>query len=140
MLGKVIAIAAVIIVFIVGNANLLGCLNFYMENSGCNNKRVREPKVLSPFIQHDNINKLSIISASDFSNKVKHDGTVLVLNLVLSVLSLVINISLAILVIALYFICGYYFWWALLIAVGYSIIIGVFYFYYWLKFKKANKK
>ena len=139
MVGKVIAVIAGIVLFMfAANQNGIGCLNSYMEKIGVKQKRVKEPKIFSPFIRHEDITSMSVIESLGTSTYIKYDGKVYISILVHSILSLIICLLLIAAVIVAACVYDYLMWWALLIAVGYSIALALTYFYYWVKAKKEK--
>lgn len=138
MTGYVFAVVAGIILFMfAANQNGIGYLNAHMERMGVKQKRVKEPKFFSAFIRHEDI--MSVIGATGIPTHIKYDGTVYVLILVHSILSIVLCFLLVAAVIIAACVFNYLLWWALLIAVGYWVILGLTYYYYKIKTKKKNK-
>lgn len=141
MIGKAVVIAAVILLIMVANSNLTFPLNLYMVNSDSKCRRVKEPKFLSLFILTSNANLLDdLVPIARIVNKVKTDGETYLLILILTILSLVINALLAVAVIVLAVAFKYLMWWAILISIGYSIIMGAFSIFYWIKFLRLQKR
>ncbi|MGN0805601.1 MAG: hypothetical protein ACI4MC_01060, partial [Candidatus Coproplasma sp.] len=141
MIGKAVVIAAVILIIMVANANLTFPLNLYMANTDSKCRRVKEPKFLSPFILTSNANLLDdLVPIARMVNKVRTDGETYLLILILTVINLVINVLLIVAVIVSAVVLEYFMWWAILISIGYSLIIGVFCIFYWLKFIRLQKR
>lgn len=137
MAGKVIAVVVGIVLFMfAANQNGIGCLNAFMEKLGVKQRRVKEPKFFSPFIRHENITSMSVRESIGMPTYVKYDGTVFVLILVHSIISIALCLLLVAAVIVAACIFNYLMWWAFLIAISYSIILVLTYFYYWIRFKK----
>ena len=135
MMNKyVLVLTGIILTLLVANHTTIAHLNEYMQLNECSQRRVKEPKIVSPFIAHEA--KLSI----DVTTPIRYDGTVYISILIHSILTLVLCVVLVVVVTVVFFVCNYLIWWALLIAIGYNIMLWVIHFYYWLKFKKANKK
>ncbi|MGN1103507.1 MAG: hypothetical protein ACI4QI_01395, partial [Candidatus Coproplasma sp.] len=141
MIGKAVVIAAVILIIMVANSNLTFPLNLYMANTDSKCRRVKEPKFLSLLILTSNANLLDdLVPIARTVNNVRTDGETYLLILILTIINLVINILLIAAVIVLAAVLEYFMWWALLISVGYSLVIGAFCVFYWLKFLRLQKQ
>lgn len=137
MAGKVVAVVVGIVLFMfAANQNGIGCLNAFMEKSGIKQRRVKEPKFLSPFIRHEDVTSMSIRGTIGIPTYIKYDGTVYILILVYSILSIVLCFLLVAAVIVAACVFNYLLWWAFLIALSYSFILALTYLYYWIKLKK----
>lgn len=136
MIGYIVAVITVIVLLmIIGNQSGIGHLNANMERSGCKHKRVKEPKILYPFIQHEDIDNNYYGGASD----IKYDGTVYISILIVAI----INLALCLLLVASVLIAGlvfnYLMWWAVIIAICYTASIWGVSVYYWRKQAKKEK-
>lgn len=137
MIGYMVAvITGIILLMIVGNQGGIGHLNAYMERSGCRHKRVKEPKILFPYIQHEDIDNNYYGGASD----IKYDGTVYITILIVVIINLVLCILLVTAVLIAGLIFDYLMWWAFLIAVGYTAYILGASAYYHNKYKKQKRE
>lgn len=139
MINKlVLVIGLIILILIPANQNLIGNLNAHMEHSGCKRKRVKEPKILSPFIQHEDINQ-SIALSHGIISDIKYDGTVYLFILLIAIIDWILCLLLVASVLVAGFVFEYLMWWALLIAIGYSVFIGLVSVYYWKKSEDRDK-
>lgn len=125
----------IVLLMILGNQSGIGHLNANMERSGCKHKRVKEPKLLSPYIQHEDINNCYY----GFPSDIKYDGTVYISVLII----VIINLALCLLLVAAVLIAGlvfdYLMWWAFIIAFGYTIFILCASAYYHKKYEKQRR-
>ena len=97
---------------------------------------MKEPKFLSPFIRHEDVTSMSIRGTIGIPTYIKYDGTVYILILVYSILSIVLCFLLVAAVIVAACVFNDLLWWAFLIALSYSFILALTYLYYWIKLKK----
>ncbi len=139
MTGKLVAVIALMILLMIGgNQNAIGHLNANMEHSSCKRKRVKEPKLLSPFIQHGDINR-SIAISYGIPTGIKADGTVYLFILIIYIIDWVLCLLLIAAVLIAGLVFDYLMWWAFIIAIGYSVFIGILSVYYWRKSIKGEK-
>lgn len=140
MVLKVLILISFILVNLIGTQNVIGNLNAYICRNGYNKKRVKEPKILSLLIFQNDINQESIATTLGYTTDVKYDGKVYVLILVLTILDILINVFLIIAIILMACLLNYCKRWIIFISWGYTAVIGIVALFFWLKFKKANKK
>lgn len=141
MTGKyVVVLTGIIMSLICFNHFAIGYLNEFIELNGCKQRRVKEPKIISPFIRHEDRKSQDIRQSFGTVSEIKYDGTVYISILIHSIITIVLCLVLTVVVTVVFFVLDYLMWWAFLIAIGYNVTIGLIYFYYWLKFRKEKKK
>lgn len=140
MIGHmVVVITLIVLLMIPVNQGGIGHLNAYMERSGCKHKRVKEPKLLSTYIEHEDTNSLSIKVSLGLSSDVRYDGTVYKSILIIVIINLVLCLLLVAAVLIAGLVFDYLMWWAVIIAICYTASILGASAYYHNKFEKQRK-
>lgn len=134
----VLVIGLIILLLIPANQNLIGNLNAHMEHSECKRKRVKEPKMLSPFIQHEDINQ-SIDLSHGIISDIKYDGTIYLFILLITIIDWILCLLLVAAVLVAGLVFEYFMWWALLIGICYTAFICIMSGYYWKKSEDRGK-